>query len=127
MTLGIASRRGVRRSSRRWLKYPDPGRKALFQRSRRQTRVVFSLQIYPEPGIHAKKDTQPHCGVWGNRAATIHDVTDAAWRDVNVGGKLARRDAHLLHEVFQQDFAGVDLVKQFRHKQPLVVVHDFKL
>ena len=79
----LTALRSMHQSSRRRLKYPYPGRKAVFQRARRQTRVVFSLQVHPEPGIHAKKDTQPHGRVRGNRSAAIQDVTDAAGRDVN--------------------------------------------
>jgi hypothetical protein len=57
----------------------------------------------------------------------VHHITDPAGRHVNVGRQLARPDAHGLHEVFQQNFAGVNFVKEFRHVSLLVVIHNFNL
>ena len=45
--------------------------------------------------------------------------------DTSMLADSLRADAHGLHKVFQQNFAGVNFVKQFRHVSLLVVIHNF--
>ena len=91
--------------------------------------VVLGLQVHPEARLHAEEQAQPQGRIGGDGALAVDQVADAAGRHVDVCRQLARGDAHGFHEVFQQDFAGVDFVQQFEfgHVVLLVVVHDFDL
>ena len=56
----------------------------------------------------------------------VHEFADAARGHVDVRRELPGGDAMGLHEVLEQDLAGVDLVEQFGHRPytSSVVVHD---
>jgi hypothetical protein len=56
----------------------------------------------------------------------MYKFADATGGYVDVGRKATGRNSHRLHKDLQQNFAGVDFVKQFSHVR-LLVVHNFNL
>lgn len=77
----------------------------------RDPHVVLGLQVQPKAWLHAEVQAEAKCRIGRNRAVAVDQFTDAARRDIDVGGKLARGNTERFHEVFQKNFAGVDFVK----------------
>jgi len=94
---------------------PNPRRKLRAQFPISDPDVVLGLQVQPEPGLHAEEQPEPQRGVRGDGALAIDQFADPARRDVDVRRELARADAHGLHEILQQDLAGVNLFEQPGH------------
>lgn len=93
------------------MKDSDARRDFRLQGAGRDPHVVLGLQVQPEAGLHTEEEAKAQCRIGRNRAVAVDQFTDAARRDVDVGGKLARGDAVRFQEVFQQNFARVDFVK----------------
>jgi len=95
-----------------WLKNTDAMHNFGQGFSRYRTDVVIGLQVQPVARLHVKKNTQTQSCVGGNGTCAVHDVANAAWWNIHVGSQLPGRDAHGFHELFEQNFAGVNFVKQ---------------
>ena len=79
-------------------------RQILGQHLTRERQVVMRLQVQPEFGFHAEKDTQARGGICGNAALAGDDFTNAALRYADFLGQPVLGDAQRLEEFFQQDF-----------------------
>ena len=74
----------VARSACGRLKDADPWSKLDSQFPIDDTHVVFGLQVQPEPRLHAEEDSEPKRGVRRDGPLAIHQLADAAWRNVDV-------------------------------------------
>jgi hypothetical protein len=69
------------------------------------------LEVEPKAGLHVEKKAQTQGGIGRHGTIAIDQIADSAGRHINVSGQLTRRNSHGLHEIFQQDFTGMDFVK----------------
>jgi hypothetical protein len=78
----------------------------------RYSKIVVPLQSNPNFGRYPEVLTQPKCGVCRNRPPPVDDGTNATWRDCDISGKPVDADAEWLHEIFEQNFARMNWVKE---------------
>jgi hypothetical protein len=93
------------------LEHPNAWRNRSSERSRGLTHVVLGLKVQPKAGLHVEKQTQTQGGIGRYGAVAIDQIADSTGRNIHVSSQLTRSDAHGLHEIFQQNFAGVNFVK----------------
>jgi hypothetical protein len=65
--------------------------------------------------LHREKQPQAQRGIGADGPLAVDELADPARRHIDIRGKFARADTHRLHEVLQQDFAGMDLIEKFGH------------
>jgi hypothetical protein len=73
--------------------------------------VVLGLQVQPESWFHFEEQAQTQRGLRRNGAFAVHDLTDPAWRNVNVGGKLPSCNPHWNHEILFKNLARMNFIK----------------
>ena len=72
------------------------------------TEVVVRLEREPGLGSDAEVGAEAECSVRGDCTCSVDDGADAVRRDVEIAGQLIDADFQGLHEIFQEDFTGVD-------------------
>lgn len=77
------------------------------------------LQIQPEFGIRLEIPRQAQCRVRGYAAPLMHDLANPSRGDVQIERELVDGQIQGLHEIFAQDFAGMD-----RRLKWLGLLHD---
>jgi hypothetical protein len=77
--------------------------------------IVSGLKIQPEPLACAKEPGQPQGGIRGDIPLPVNNLVDASRRDADTLGQPVLADFHRAQELFQEDLAGVNGRRLFRH------------
>jgi hypothetical protein len=98
-------------------------------RSLRDSEIEIGLESNPQIGRDTKILGQPKRGIGRDGTLAVDNGADAAWRDGNSPSEPVDAEAQRFHELFQQNLAGMNRVKQFvsRHRHTSVVINDFDL
>jgi hypothetical protein len=89
--------------------------------------VIADLQAQPDRGAGAEVARQAHGGIDRDGSLAMNDLADANRRNAKIVCQAILAQAERFHEVFQQNFAGMDGGEQVIHKfLPLgMIVHNF--
>jgi hypothetical protein len=82
--------------------------------------IVTDLHAKPDDGAGAEVTGQAHGGVNRDCALPMDNLADANWCNANITRQAVLSQAERLHEVFEQDLAGMDWGKFFIHGNLLI-------
>lgn len=98
-------------------------------RSLRDSEIEIGLESNPQIGRDTKILGQPKRGISRDSSLPVDNGADTARRDGDSASETVDAEAQGFHELFQQNLAGMNGVKQFvsRHRHTSVVINDFDL